>query len=392
MDKCISNIKSFQNFKEDIEIFKHPKLFLVDIKSFEAIGYQYGDRASLFIKQSLSAILCEYAKTNDMQAYNAKGDNFILVKNVHFDLSQMEKIIFSLTDKLNEKTFYFENNPITISVRIGICFDHTNAFEKAQKALELAKVEDLPFATYSEFAIRLLDENEDKIEHMIKDAISNKHIVPLFQPVKNKDLQIIYYESLVRLKGNQILQSPKLFLKIARERNCYDILLENICENIIKTISNNEETISLNISYEDLLVEKRVDFLSSFSKGRKIIFEILCPQENIPENICHTIQEFKKKAGAQIALDNVEEPQFLKNFDGFCIDYVKIHGDIIRDAQEEPQKYELCKTLLKNCNDIGAKAIATHINSQNTYDNAKNIGFELFQGFFIQTPSPRLPI
>lgn len=385
MIDALTKVASLNALEKKLLTCKHPKLFLIDIKTFKYINLEHGDEGGNFVLCALAQSLLTFALNNEMSLFRAKNDQFILLLDSPFELAKMEKIIFALCDLLKEQRYTYQSNPILLSFHMGVSFDHTKALEKAYKALLVAKAENQLFVTYSEFANTLMEESEEKIEKMVKEAIENEHIVLHFQAVVDRIRHVAYYESLIRLESHQGLQSPKLFLKIAREKNFYDLLLENITKKITELINHQPSCIALNLSSFDLFDAKRVAFLCEQLANEKVIFEIQCDDsEHISQIIA--IAQRLKKMGARIALDNVSHVSLLEAFENESIDFVKVHGDIIRNLAIDASAMLTCKAILEVCRTKNIHCIATNINAPTTLEVAQRLPFDFFQGYIFEQP------
>lgn len=387
MIDSLTKVKSSRAFLETLLTCKHPKLFLVDIKGFKTINLEHSDEGGNFVLCAFAEALLTFSKQYEAELFRLENDQFILLLDTPFELSKMEKVIFELCDVIKAQTYTFRDKTIVLEVHIGISFDHTKPLEKAQKALLVAKAEDQLFVTYSEFANTLMGESEEKIEKMLLEAIQNEQIVLHFQAIVDRQNTIIYYESLIRLEYHNGLQSPKLFLKIARERNFYDLLLETISKKIISLAKTQDKPIALNLSSFDLLDTNRVNFLKTRFANSNIIFEIQCDEPIHREKIVNITQEFHK-VGILIALDNVRNTDILEGFEKNSVDFVKIHGDIIRNLSIDEHQMLTCKAILEMSAKGGAKSIATHLNAQSALKSVQNLPFDFFQGYIFEQPHP----
>lgn len=385
MIDTLTKLESFTAFNEKLPTCKHPKVFIIDIKNFKRINLIHGDEGGDFILNVFAGTLLGFAKEYEIELFRFKNDQFIFLLDVPFDLNKMEKIIFALSDMLKHQRYAYRDQSIAFEVHIGICFDLTHPLEKAQKALFVAKAENQLFVTYSEFANTLMGENEEKIEAMVKEAIEKEQIVLHFQAVVDRDTKIVYHESFIRLNSSEELQSPKLFLKIARKKNFYDLILDKITEKIIATAQKNNLLLAINLSSFDLLDEKRVAFLCERFAGHKIIFEIQCDDKTHLPIIAKIARQFKQMGGL-IALDNVDSIDTIKAFGENEIDFVKVHGDIVRNLAIDPSALLTCKAILKMSKELGAQSIATYINAKTALTIVQNLPFDLFQGYIFEQP------
>ncbi|MDD3342723.1 MAG: GGDEF domain-containing phosphodiesterase [Sulfurospirillaceae bacterium] len=387
MTDALTNLPSVNALEAYLLTCKQPKLFVIDIKNFRQINLTHSDEGGNFVLQTLSFALLNFAQTHEMKLFRFCNDQFVLALDQSFELSAMEKLIFTLLDFLKEQCYTYQNKDIPLVFHIGISFDYAKALQKAQKALHVAKTEGQPFVTYSEFANTLMEEDEEKITQMVDKAISQQQIVLHFQSIIDSCLNVMYYESLVRLECYAGLQSPKLFLKIAREKNFFDTILKTTISSIQPLFSTYQKPFAINLSSHDLSDATRIAFLVETLAHQHYIIEIQCEDvDHMP--IVSSVLETFKKAGIATALDNVEDAFLLTTLKAQSLDYIKVHGDIIRNLEIDEKARAKALSLLQTARHLGAICIATHINSQTSYEAAKRLGFEYFQGYSFELPHP----
>lgn len=385
MIDALTQVSSHNAFEDKLLTCKSPKLFLVDIKQFKTINLEYGDEGGNFVLCAFSMTLQSFARANEMELFRIQDDKFALLMDTPFELSKMERIIFALCDAIERISYAYHNRDINVEVHIGISFDHFEPLEKAQKALLVAKAENQPFVTYSEFANMLMGENEEAIEAMMKSAIESGQIVLHFQSIVDQKEQPFYYEALLRLAYHQTLQSPKLFLKIAKERHFYDTLFESIARKVAEVASQTGLRLALNLTSEDLLNPKHVTFLKKCFAGKNIVLEIYCEKSTSPEMLKDTIKELKNE-GILIALDNVKTLELLTAFEEGMIDIVKVHGDLIRNLALDETAQHTCEAMVALAQKRKMHIVATQLNSKTVVETARNLSFDLFQGYIFEQP------
>ena len=381
----LTKVHSLNAFEEKLLAYKSPKLFLVDIKQFKTINLEHGDEGGNFVLCAFSMTLSRFAKANEMELFRIKDDKFALLMDTPFELTKMERIIFALCDTVQQMRYAYQNQNINVDVHIGISFDHFEPLEKAQKALLVAKAEAQPFVTYSEFANILMSENEEAMKVMIENAIENEQIVLHFQSIVDRDEQPLYYEALLRLAYHQTLQSPKLFFKIAKERNLYDPLFESIANTVDDLSVQKSLTLALNLSSEDLINQSRVDFLKCALAEKNIVLEIQYEKNTPLELLCIALNELKNE-GLIIALDNVDNANLITSFPDGLIDIVKVRGDMIRNLSLDKSILLKCKTIVQLCKHKKIQTVATQLNSQSTLEVARSLDFDLYQGYIFEQP------
>jgi len=377
----LTNIPSQKALNETLKKFSHPKLILIDLKEFQALNLKYSDEAGDFVLCSFAKELENLANTNEMKAFRVEEDEFALVKDIPFDLTAMEKLIFLIADFIKSQNYTFNDHSINIDAHIGLCLDQNNLLKKAKKALKVAQDEDQPFVTYSEFVNRLLEESSEKICNLLQKSVVMGTVTPFFQQVVNKDQKHIYDEILIRIVTNDTIESPKLFLNIAKKRGFYTQTIDKLIDKII----NITETKAINISCEDLYNDELYSLYIESFKNSNTIFEIQNDEFLDDNRAAEKIKELKAN-GIQICLDNITSIKHIKELN---IDLVKVKGDIIRLLHIDPNAISTCEEIISTCKNLNIKTIASHINSEGTFEETKKLGFNYFQGYFLGKPKDK---
>ena len=379
MIDTLTNIPSLEALNGTLKEFNHPKLILIDLKEFKELNLKYSDEAGDFVLCSFAKELKSFANINEMKAFRVEEDEFALLKDMPFDLTALEKLIFLVADFIKSQSYTYNNNVINIDAHIGLCLDQNNLLSKAKKALKVAQNEDMPFVTYSEFVNRLLEENNEKVCGLLQKSVVMGTITPFFQSIVNKKQEYIYNEILIRIVTNDTTESPKLFLEIAKKRGFYTQTIEKLIEKVIDI----KELKAINISCEDLYDEKLFKLYIENFKNSETIFEL---QNDIflkDDKIVSKIKELKEN-NIKICLDNIDSIEDIQRLN---TDFVKVKGNIIRLLHIDPNAIATCKEIISTCKKLNIKTIASHINSHETFNETKKLEFDYFQGFFLDEPT-----
>lgn len=388
MTDALTNIHSYKSLNEALLQAKQPKLFLIDIERFRTINLSFGDEGGDFVLQHFSKALLGFANSFKMELYRVKNDQFALLLEAAFELSLMEKIIMELCEITQNQHYAYEGKNISFNAHIGISFDHFNPLEKAYNALLVAKSQQQPFATYSEFANTLMNESKEEIHQSIQKAITSGKIILLFQAIVDAEHQVHYYESLLRFDSFDAMQSPMLFIKIAREKNVYTLLLSAIVKKILERLASHPSlSIGINLSSSDLLDTECFDFLRKELRGKNIYFEIHF-DETLPTNSHLDALRILKSEGFSLVLDNMNSETLLEYFDKSSMDAIKLNGDVIRNLVLNQESKEQCLSILELAHAKEFQTIATHINAKNVLEIVQTLPFDFFQGYSFEKPHP----
>jgi len=376
---ALTNIPSLHALNNTLKKCSHPKLILLDLKNFEELNLKYSDEAGDFVLCEFAKKLVAFAQTHEMYAFRVEEDEFALVKDMPFDLGRIEKFIYALADFIKSQNYMFNTNYINIDAHIGLCLDQNNLLQKAKKALKVAQEEDQPFVTYSEFVNRLLEESSEKICDLLQKSVLIGSIIPFFQKVLDVNKNEVYREALIRIVTNDSVESPKLFLDIAKKRGFYTQTIEKLIEKIVDI----KEQKAINISCEDLYDEKLYALYLENFKNNNTIFELQNDEFLKDRKSDSKIKELKTN-GIKICLDNIDNIEDIRKID---IDFVKVKGTLIRLLHIDSSAISTCKEIISTCKEYNIQTIASHINSKSTFEEAKKLGFDYFQGFYLGEPT-----
>jgi EAL domain-containing protein (putative c-di-GMP-specific phosphodiesterase class I) len=142
----------------------------------------------------------------------------------------------------------------------------------------------------------------------------------------------------------------------------------------------------MNLSCNDFEDEELFTFLLETFTNSNTIFEL--QNDTFFQNLKDTQKLHQlKHAGIKLCLDNVQHSHEIQHIQEPLFDFLKVHGDIIRLLPLGGREYALAKEIIKICDAKKMLPIASHVNSQASFESAKEIGFKAFQGFFFGKPS-----
>ncbi len=381
---------------------KTPILILINIDNFRVYNELYGISIGNEILQKFAKNLIQYNQNRGYTLYRTAGDEFVMYKQILFmGIDEYEK-------DLNELYHYIESNHIvinslhknvTVNITTGISFSSVNPLGKAYMALHKAKKEGRNFTGYHHD----LDREKELAQNLywrdeIKKAVEGKRVIPFYQPIVNRDKDIVKYEALVRIKqinndGDIIFVTPEKFLKLSEKTKQYILLTSAVIEEALHVMSKKNINISINITYADIKNETIYHVLknsikkyniaqrTNFDISNNVIFELL-ENESIEcfESFKHFIEDFKA-LGVKIIIDD-----FGTGFSNFgqivnlSPNYIKIDGFLMETINTDKNSLILVKAIVKFAKELGIKTIGSFIKDENIFKTALDIGIDEFQG------------
>ncbi|HIQ50770.1 MAG TPA: EAL domain-containing protein [Nautiliaceae bacterium] len=389
----LTNLYNRNKFLEDVK--KRDKIIvLINIDKFKDINFYFGQEIADKLIVKMASRLKQLKKEFDFKLFHIDIDEFALLFDANL---AKEELILKVKEIIKniEKPYIIDDNEILLKVRVGISFDRKD-YIKADIALDMAKElkKDIVFGQ------DILDENRYKnnLEWLkkIKYALKNDRIVPFYQPIVDKNKNIIKYEALVRLidEDGKVV-SPFFFLDIAKKSRLYLDITKRVITKVVEQINQKDVNISVNLTLEDIeSVEMRkfiLEKVDSLEDKSKITFEIV-ESEDVRENkIVKEFLKILKEKGCSIYIDDFGSGY--SNFDYILKLYpdgVKIDGSLIKNILEDKNSKVIVKTVVSFAKGMKIKTVAEFVENEEIFNVLKEMGIDYFQGYYFSHPKPTI--
>ena len=388
--------------ERDLEAMKSPKIIIVDIDEFRKMNNYFGTAVCDRILVRMTQISQKFADDNNMAVYRVGPDQFAFIEDAAFFIDRYEDLATELLDNIKGLVVDItaldgEQSEIEIHCTVGFALDETDTFKKAMVALEFAKQSGKDYFCY----FKNIDDTPQYAEqitrsNMIRNAIINDRIVPFYQPIFNKEKQIVKHETLIRIQNSNEIISPSVFLEVSKRIKRYTDIEKMLIEKSFKLIADRPDAvISVNLSGRDMtdgdvsvfIIEK----LNKYKVAGRVIFEIL-EDENI-ENIerIGTFIERVRRMGVKIAIDD-----FGSGYSNFSYilklkpDYIKIDGSIIKNIDTSEDSRAIAGAIIAFAKKLDITVIAEFVRSKEVFDTCVELGVDEFQGFYLGEPRDSL--
>ena len=388
----LTNLPNRNKFFEEK---KNYPIVLVNIDAFKEINYYFGDKVADELIKQVAERLKNLKKIYAFKLYHIGIDEFaILFKNKNIDKTDLKNKLKSIINDL-EKPYQVNENEIVVRFRAGVsCYK--KSFLRAESALDMAKKlkKEIVFAN----EIEHLENYKEHLEMLkkLQWALKNDKIIPFYQPIVNKNKNIIKYEALVRLideNGNVL--SPFFFLDVAKKSRFYLEITKRVIDKVIEKIIEKNISISVNITLEDIedkdMRQYIFDKLNLIEDKSKITFEIV-ENEDVKEN--EIVKEFLKKIknmGAMIYIDDFGSGY--ANFD-YLIKLepngVKIDGTLIKNIINDKSSQIIVQTIVSFAKEMNIKTIAEFVENEEIFEMLKKMGIDYYQGYYFSPPKSEL--
>ncbi len=384
------------SFFEDIQDVKQPLLFLIDINKFKMINEVYGSDIGTKVLVEFGQFLLNFFDES-FKVYRLAGNEYAVLSSHNIEnQNKYQNYLDNLFNSLNDFCIKSNQDTISVEVTIGISKTTDSTYENAEIALEYAKNNKISYAIYSSEIDKRKESTEIlKRKNMIRLAIEQKRILPVYQAIVDSDQKIVKHEILMRIQeeNSNKLISPYFFLAVALKTSLYDQLSSIIIFNALEKLKNSNESLSINFAYSDIknqIFVKEIDtfFSNNPSIGNRAVFEIT-EDESIKnyDDVKKFIKHFKTY-GVRIAIDDFGTG--FSNFEHILEiepNYLKIDGSLIKNIATDSRSFTLVQAIVQFSHKLGIKIIAEFVHNEQVFNMLKDLGVDEYQGYYFSEPS-----
>ncbi|HLD22308.1 MAG TPA: EAL domain-containing protein [Sulfuricurvum sp.] len=382
----------------DLDTDEPMSLILLNIDAFSMIndvyGFEVGDQMLLQF-----ADILRRTSGSECGIYRLEADIYAIL-TCHKRIQDIQKEVLFIQSSITKNSFLINDIEHRINVTMGVVeHDMGNMIQKAEIALrEARKMSRNRVQVYSDdlAVISQIKENT-KWTKWLKDALDNDKLIAYFQPIVDcKSGLIVKYETLVRLEHEGVIYTPYLFLGTARYAGLLYQITQRMFDQACAMFADNTLDFTINITDQDLLEEKFVEFIEQTRirygiKTDRIYFEILEDSNILANPVAEKHLNQLTELGYHLCLDDfgVQCSNFAQ-LGNLNLDIVKIDGIYIKDIDVNKKSQTITESILFFTHKIGVKTVAEFVHSAQVYEIVKSMGVDYAQGYFLGEPKPDL--
>lgn len=393
----LTNLPNRIKLQEDIRGGDAATLVVFDINHFKEInslfGVALGDESLIYMANTIQELL---TSLNDATVYRISADEFAVRKEGEY-IEEFKEFANDLHLYIEEHPFNYKEVSFDIAFTCAIAYKENqtqNLLEAVLDALESAKKAKHFLHVFDESASKQREyEQNFQWTRKIKDALNEGRIKAFYQPIYNvSNNKITKYESLVRLiEQDGTIIPPSVFLKVAKHSRFYNEITRSMILQGCEAFVDRNETLTINMSIEDLLDEETMQFFidtvhENKMEGR-IIAEVLESEgvENF-EVFSATLNTLREN-GIRIAIDD-----FGSGYSNFSylinlnIDILKIDGSLIKNIDVDMNSRIIVQSIIMFAHELGMQTVAEFVWSEAVFEKVKELGIDLIQGYHLSEP------
>jgi len=384
---CSTGIKDRKALHCDIKKITTKNLILISISNLNVVQTIYGlDESDKLLQEFVNTLIGIFDGNNNFYRKSTNKFAYLVEKDLDIIL-----LINKINNVLIKSVF---------DVIIGASSKSDSLIITANMALDFATEHGLKYKVYnSEIDITQKHQNRIFFKTIISNAINEDNVFPVFQPIYDKDKNILKYEVLMRItslddtsNSMEHIYYPNQFMQIAHESNKFIELSIITIKKAFQKMQYSDKQFSINVSYDDIINEYLIDLIEDQilqyeNVGNRLVLEILETKDITDYQQVEKFIERFKKYGVKIALDDFGSGYSnLNHIISFHCDYVKLDGALIKNIKEDTKSLAIVRSVISFTKELGIKVIAEYVANKEIFEITKKLGIDEFQGFYLSKP------
>ncbi|WP_024615704.1 EAL domain-containing protein [Clostridium sp. Ade.TY] len=389
-------------FNKEIKGEESVAIIFIDLNKFKNINDVYGHLIGDQFLKEFSELLKKAFLGKGLLS-RISGDEFIvLYKNFSTDKELKDFYNKNVVDLF--KRVKLINNKFSVSFSAGVAVypkdgtDLSDLIKKSDYMMYTNKKKGIlnELVFFDDEVYKEIEE-EETISIELGQAIKNKELTMKYQPIVDRNKKIIKVEALMRWNNKKLGNvPPDKFITIAEENR--DIIkigywaINKICQDIntLKEYGIDDLIVNVNVSAIQLLENNFAYKVKLILEKNRISCNKLCIE--ITESVMIEEDEVSlenlsllKKFGFKLSLDDFGTGYtsfaYLKKFKG---ESLKIDKTLLDDAKDD--EYRIIRSIKEIGNELDFKTVIEGVETKKQFIALKNIGCDLFQGYYFSKP------
>ncbi len=406
----LTNLPNRQNFQTQLaQLIKEAKkknafgaVMFLDMDRFkilnDALGHHFGDRLLVTISERLKMFAEEVAVVARFG-----GDEFVLATHAEYDSANdtVVNVIMLAEEIINKlaEPYQIDDHRHTCTVSMGLAtYPNKNAnvndiIKQADAAMYRSKEQGRNQLTIFHESMEAHNDQTLYIEQVLRDAVASNEFILKFQPILNREREVIYYESLIRMFHNGEMIYPDQFISVAEETGMILAMGRWVIEEACKAINQLNMPVTVNVSSNQFHQQGFIKHIEGCLHEQHIGKEMLILELTegvVMGNLHEIIYKFNRlsEIGVQIAIDDFgtgySSLEYLRKIP---INYLKIDKSFVRDLSQDQSAQVIIETIIAMAKHLHLQVIAEGVESEHHFEILHQLGCDYFQGYLFGKPA-----
>jgi EAL domain-containing protein (putative c-di-GMP-specific phosphodiesterase class I) len=330
------------------------------------------------------------------------GDEFVLATDCEYlNVNDATVQIIMLAEQIIKRLaepYYINSHHHVCTVSMGITlypFEHTTVndiIRQADVAMYRSKEQGRNQVTMYHESMRKDNDKMLFVEQVLRKAVSDDDFILKYQPIVNREREVVCFESLIRIFNEQLTIFPDDFIPVAEDTDLIQQVGRWVISHACLKIMDCNYNISVNVSSKQFHQQGFIMYieqmLKRFNIGKeKLIIELT--EGVVVGNISEIQYKFNrlKSMGVLIAIDDFgtgySSLEYLRQLP---IDYLKIDKSFVADLGHDDSAKVIIDTIISMAQHLNLQTVAEGVETEEQFAILKSIGCDLFQGYLFGRP------
>lgn len=385
-------------------------LMYLDLDNFKTINDTYGHYVGDVLLKKFGTRIQKAIRPKDIVARIGGDEYLILFEEIGSTAADAKKILEEAIERILEgfSQHHDLGDGIYVhakaSIGIVIFGDEESQYDDILKYADLAMyaAKSDPHQSHRFFDQSLMEQFNQKSDYLsrLKNACVSKQLFSVYQPVVNRNQEIVAYETLARWNDPEFgLIMPDDFIPFAENNG----LIVEVGNAIIENIFSNRDLWNLPGDQQPFEVMINISAHQLMNVGFSKQFIASCERYSIPMDRIHIeitesvyienidsvteIMLFLSKQGVKFVLDDFGTGfSSLTYLQKLPIQYLKIDKSFVAGLGVSVDDEAIASNVLRLARGLGIKVVAEGVETQAQFEWLHSKGCDLFQGWYFGKP------
>ncbi len=229
------------------------------------------------------------------------------------------------------------------------------------------------------------------------EALCEGRVMCYFQPIMGEKQKIFGFESFVRAKAldGSIIGGDKI-IKASKAMNIEHMIDRHLHVQAIQTFAGSDCSGFLFVNFFPGFIHRPAVYLEGLSEAAKM-FGIVPKHLVLEFTRCETTRDMKhlksvceyaRMQGYSVALDDITTVESAKKLvSEIRPDFVKLDSQALGSLEAVPTRNAI-RQIVDMVHGIGSTVIAEGVETAQAHEQLKDLGVDLFQGYYFSPPAP----
>ncbi len=363
----------------------------------DALGHHFGDQLLIKIANRLKLYQDEFKLIARFG-----GDEFVLVTDCEYQTANDAAVqIIMLSEDIIQtlaKPYQISHHQhiCTVSMGVSIYPNHGNTvndiIRQADVAMYRSKEQGRNQVTMYHPSMKQHNDQILFVEQVLRKAVNEDSFILKYQPMVDKDRNIVSFEALIRIFQDNRIIYPDEFIPVAEDTDLIQAVGRWVISNACFVANECDHNISINVSSKQFHQQGFIKYIEQIINRFEIkpnSLTIELTEGVVVGNFNELQYKFNrlKELGIKIAIDDFgtgySSLQYLRRLP---IDYLKIDKSFIEDIQTDDSAVIIIKTIAAMAGNLNMKTIAEGVENEAQFAMLKTLGCDYFQGYLFGRP------